>query len=169
MYIMRRMLVAVLITSVARLATRIREYHKQAEEMAVLMPYNRVWYALQTEKGWLLGPSKFVGYDDLNAKEYLKREKGSLDGRVTEGVLQRWAELVEEGHPKYDELHTALDEFCAAFGKKPNSLARISLVNTKDEEVTSGLMFSDDLVSLMVAVYRKLTPAQKSAFKKQVA
>jgi len=30
-------------------------------------------------------------------------------------------------------------------------------------------MFPDELVSLMVAVYRKLTPAQKSALRKEAA
>ena len=156
-----------LISSVARLQARIKEYDKQAQEMADVMPYNRAWYAVRIEKEWLFGPSKFVGYEDLNAKEYLK-QANSLDGRVTEGVLEKWSEAVEEGHPKYDELHTALNGFCARFGKKPNSLARISVVKTKDE-ASSGPLFSDDLVPLMVAVYRKLTPAQKSAFQKQAA
>jgi hypothetical protein len=161
---------ATLISSVARLEARIRDYHKEAAEMTAVMPYNVAWYALRAEKEWLFGPSKFIGYDDLNAKKYLEREKGSgLDGRVTESVLQKWAELVEEGHPKYDELHTALNEFCARFGKKPNSRARISIVKTKDEAASSVPVFPDDLVSLMVAVYRKLTPAQKSAFWKEVA
>ena len=160
---------ATLISSVARLEARIRDYHKEAEEMAERISHNVAWYALWAENEWFFGPSKFVGYDDLNAKEYLEPEKGSLDGRVTEGVLQKWAELVKEGHPKYDELHTALNEFCARFGKKANSRARISIVKTKDGGASSGPIFPDDLVSLMVAVYRKLTPAQKSGFLKETA
>lgn len=160
---------ATLTSSVARLETRIREYHKQAKEMAGRMPFNRAWYAVRSEKEWLFGPSKFVGYADLTPKDYLELERGSLDGRVTEGALQSFSELVEEGHPKYEELHTALKGFCARFGKKPNSLARISRVKTKDKEVSAEPMFADDLVPLMVAVYRRLTPAQKSAFRKHAA
>ncbi len=72
-----------------------------------MMSNNRAWYAVPRGKGWLFGPSKFVGYD-LDVKEYaLAREKPDFDGRVTEGVLQKWSELVEEGHPKYEELHAA--------------------------------------------------------------
>jgi len=160
---------AKLINSVASLEARIREYHKEAEELAVRMSNNVAWYALRAENEWFFGPSKFVVYDDLNAKEYLEPEKESLDSRVAEGVLQKLADLVEEGHPKYDELHTALNEFCARFGKKTNSRARISIVKTKDGGASSGPIFPDDLVSLMVAVYRKLTPAQKSAFLKEAA
>lgn len=159
-----------LINSVDRLEARIKEYHKEAGKMAERMSHNVAWYALWSEQEWFFGPSKFVGYDDLNAHEYLGPEKtASLDGRVTEGVLQKWADLVEEGHPKYQELHTALDEFCGRFGKKANSRARISIVRTKDGGDSSGPMFPDDLVSLLVAVFRKLTPAQKSAFWKDAA
>jgi hypothetical protein len=158
---------ATLVSSVARFKARVREYQKHGA-MAAVMPYNRAWYAVRQEKEWLFGPSKFVGYDDLSANDYLATND-SLDGRVTEGVLQKWAEPVEDGHPLYEELHAALDEFCARFGKKPNSLARISIVKAKGEASASEPMFADELVSLMAAVYRKLSPAQKSAFKKQVA
>src|SRR5437763_900159 len=96
-----------LISSADRLQAGIKEYYDEAQEMADVMPYNRAWYAVRAKKEWLFGPSKFVGYDDLNAKEYLK-QANSLDGRVTEGVLEKWSELVEEGHPKYGELQTAL-------------------------------------------------------------
>lgn len=161
---------ATLINSVDRLQARIKEYHKEAGEMAERMSHNVAWYALWDEKEWFFGPSKFVGYDDLNAHEYLGPNKtASLDGRVTEGVLRKWADLVEEGHPKFEELHTALNEFCARFGKKTNSRARISIVKMKDEGASSGPNFSDELVLLMVAVYRKLTPAQRSVFWKEAA
>jgi hypothetical protein len=162
-------IMATLISSVARLESRIKDYQKEAKEMAWVMPYARSWYALWNEKEWLFGPSKFVGYDNLNAKQYLESHRDGLDGRVTEGVLQKWSELVELGHPQYDELHAALDEFFARLGKKPNSLARISIIGTKGGEVFAGPLFPDDLVPLLVAVYRKLTPAQKSAFQKQAA
>jgi hypothetical protein len=108
-----------------------------------------------------------LGYE-LNVKDYLAREEADFDGRVTEKVLQKWSELVEEGHPKYEELHGALNEFCARFSKKANSRARISIIRAT-EGASPGPLFPDDLVPLMVAVYQKLTPAQKSAFRQQVS
>jgi hypothetical protein len=158
-----------LVSSLARLEARIMEYQKGAGAMADVLPYNRAWYAIKREKGWLFGPSKFVGYDDLTAEQYMEGASENLDGRVTEGVLGKWSELVEEGHPKYEELHAALSKFCAHFGKKPNSRARISLVRPSKEASTTEPMYNDELVALMAAVYRKLTPAQKSAFRKQAA
>ena len=169
-----------LVSSIAQLVGNVRRYNESAELLAKLMPYNRSWYALRLEEGWLLGPSKFVGYD-ISPEEYLRNpysaeEHGridsndrtaTLDGRVTEGVLKRWSELVEEGHPDYEDLHTALNELCARYGKKPNTLARISII--KSETEASAPAYSDDLVALLAAVFRGLTPAQKSAFHRQTA
>jgi hypothetical protein len=166
---MAKAFTATLVTSSNQLEARIREYQGDLEELAERMPYNRAWYAVRQGEGWMFGPSKFVGYDEMTAKEYLEREKGILDGRVTEKVLQQWSELVEEGHPQYEELNSALGAFCARYGKKPNSLARVSIVNAKQAPSASGPTFPDELVALMAAVYRKLTPAQKSAFHKHVA
>jgi hypothetical protein len=160
---------ATLLTSPEQLEARIREYQKYLKDLAELIPYNRAWYAVRQGKAWLFGPSKFVGYDEMSAKEYLEREQGRLDGRITESVLRKWSELLEDGHPKHDELHAALGAFCARYGKKPNALARISIVNTATAATTVSPMFSDELVALMVAVYKKLTPAQKSSFHKQAA
>jgi hypothetical protein len=129
------------------------------------MPYARSWYALRTGKSWLLGPSKFVGYQ-IGPEEYLKAAT-LLDGRVTESVLRRWSTLVEQGHNDYNDLHTALNELCARQGKKPNNLARISIIKSETEPVVSAS--DDNLVRLLAAVFRSLTPAQKSAFRKQVA
>jgi hypothetical protein len=165
--------VARLISSVDQLAENVRRYNKSAEKFAELMPYNRAWYALSTKNGWLLGPSKFVGYvisaDEYLGSPYSAEKHGriqrdmTLDGRVTEGALKRWSDLVEQGHPDYDDLHMALNELCGRYGKKPNTLARISIIQTEPQEAAP---IGDDLVALLAAVFRGLSPAQKSAFRR---
>lgn len=168
-----------LISSVEQLTENVRRYNKNAAKFADLMPYNRAWYALLTDNGWLLGPSKFVGYD-ITPEEYLgsaySSEKNGrvlrgraapLDGRVTEGVLQRWSTLVEKGHPDYEDLQTALNELCGRYGKKPNTLARVSIIETEAGKQPASI--DDDLVALLAAVFRRLAPAQKSAFRRQIA
>ena len=82
--------------------------------------------------------------------------------------MKQWSELVEEGHPSYNDVNAALSELCGRYGKKPNTLARISIVKPESQEGARP-MFEDEFVSLMVGLYRRLTPAQKSAFRKQVA
>ena len=169
-----------LVSSATQVVSNIRRYNNHGESCAGLMPYARAWYAVRDRKGgWLLGPSKFVGYEKMTVENYLgapysaekhgredQRDKTLLDGRVTEGVLKRWSELVEKGHPDYEGVYTALNELCATYGKKPNTLARISVVKTEHEAVATT--FSDDLVALMAAVFDGLTPAQQSAFRRQI-
>ena len=61
------------------------------------MPYYRSWHALRTDGTWLLGPSKYIGYN-LSPEEYLEspystekhgqvNQQDTLDGRSTESVL----------------------------------------------------------------------------------
>ena len=95
------------------------------------------------------------------------KKKAPLDGRVTESILQKWAAPVEKGHARYDELHTALKDLCAQFGKKPNALARISIIQT--EEDVHGAIDGDNLVLLLATVFQGLSPAQRSAFRRLVA
>src|SRR5260221_5629946 len=106
------------IVSIDQMTANIQRYNEGLATVAERMPYARAWYALRTGKGWLFGPSKFIGYQDLSTKTYIERdkEKMPLDGRVTESILQRWADLVENGDPRHNELHTALNELCARFG-----------------------------------------------------
>lgn len=170
-----------LVSSVEQAITNIRTYNASATKLAELMPYARAWYAVRNGNDWLFGPSKFIGYEGASVDEYLgspyntqkrgliTRDKKALplDGRVTEGVLGRWSEEVEEGHPEYESLHTALNRMCARHGKKPNTLARIGILQGGDHTTTPT--YNDELVALLVAVFHGLTPAQKSAFRRQAA
>jgi hypothetical protein len=54
-----------------QLVDNIKLYNEHAARFAELMPYNRSWYALRTDGGWLLGPSKYIGYQNLSPEEYL--------------------------------------------------------------------------------------------------
>jgi hypothetical protein len=152
----------ILVTTPEQVTENIHRYNDDAPKFADLMPFARAWYALETEAGWLLAPSKVIGYQNLNADEYLaRRGPDLLDGRVTESVIQQWAELVEEGHPLFATLRQELNALCARFGKKPNALARISIIHGSNKQPPAA---SDDLVSLLAAVFKSLSPAQRSAF-----
>ena len=98
-------------------------------QLADIMAYGRGWYASRTATGWALGPSKFVGYADNNAKAYLSSHR-ERDGRLTERALSQWFDEVEPGTPLYNEVHTALRELFARHGKSPNKLLRISVLKT---------------------------------------
>jgi hypothetical protein len=119
-----------LITSREQLVENIRRYAGSADELAGLMAYGHAWYAWRTEGGWLFAPSKFIGYEGMDAETYRRRNNKGLDGRVTEKVLRQWADPIGQGHPQYDELHAALASLLTHQGKTPNTLARISIVRS---------------------------------------
>ena len=59
---------------------------RRSPELAGRLGYARAWYAEQREDGhWRFGPSKFVGYEELDAETYLELSRRGLDGRRTEG------------------------------------------------------------------------------------
>jgi hypothetical protein len=185
---MDKMSMSNLVSSVEQAVENVHTYSESAAELADLMPYVRAWYAAWNGTEWRFGASKFVGYERANVADYMgppdntqkrgrntqkrgritrDKEAMPLNGRVTEGVLSRWAEEVEEGHPQFESLHTALNKMLARYGKKPNKLVRISILQGPDS--TSAPTPNDDLVALLVAVFHGLTPAQKSAFRRQAA
>ena len=96
-------------------------------ELAERIKRHPSWYAVRAESGeWLFGPSKFIGYADMDADRYL----GSYDrqdGRITEPVLQQWFGKVETGTPLEKELRAAFVEFAARYGKSPKQSWRVSV------------------------------------------
>jgi len=148
---------ATLVTNPVQAIDNVQRYNRNLGKFTDLMPYARAWYAIKNKDGWLFAPSKYVGYQELSPDDYLTLD---LDGRVTESVLERWSTLIADGHPQYEELHTALNELCARHGKKPNSLARIAIIQT----AAAPPAFTDELVELLAAVYRQLSPAQHAIF-----
>jgi hypothetical protein len=151
-----------LITSLEQLIENIQRYAASAEELAELMAYSRAWYALRSEEGWLLAPSKFIGYEGMDAETYRRERSTQLDGRATEKVLEQWSDLIKQGHPQYDELHAALATLFAHHGKTPNTLARISII--RSDGAPAQVEPPDELVNLLAAVYRRLPATQQSAF-----
>lgn len=98
-------------------------------DLAEIMAYGRGWYAARSIKGWVLGPSKFVGYQNNSAKKYLLTHR-DRDGRLTERVLSQWSQEAEPGTALHRELHAALRELFARYGKSPNKLLRISVLRS---------------------------------------
>ncbi len=96
-------------------------------KLADIMSYGRAWYAGRSGKRWVFGPSKFVGYESNTARRYLDTHD-RRDGRLTERVLSQWFEEVAPDTALYRELHTALQEMFARYGKSPNKLLRLNIL-----------------------------------------
>jgi len=128
------------------------------------LAYARAWYAFpDSEGGWLYVPSKFGGYRDMTAAEYL--DGMPRDGRRTEKQLGQWFVEVPEDSDFHAELYEGLVDFLQGYSKAPSTKARISVSvdvyqNYTDEEHSS----SEDsaLVDLILLVARKLPTNERA-------
>lgn len=169
---------AELVSSPQQVIENVVRYSEHPDRLSDLMAMTRAWYAVKRGDQWLFGPSKFVGYVEMTPERYLQAEYSHnehgrvdaagtvMDGRITEGIIRKWSQPIEPGHALYEELSQALAIFCARYQKKPNSRARLSVLVGDQPEMP--LELDDDLVALMIAIFQRLTPAQRTAFRRAV-
>jgi hypothetical protein len=132
---------------------------ESSPELQARLAYARAWYALQDKEGcWCFAPSKFAGYEGIDAKTYLENAEQS-DGRRTEAELQLYFAVVDRTAPLYEELRSALFAFLAKFGKAPSKKIRINVIRERlvpSTDASSAEEANDAVVNLMIAVARTL-------------
>jgi uncharacterized protein (DUF433 family) len=141
------------VSAVDEVLSNITKYASLAGSNARLREragYARSWYAYRDPSGvWQFGPSKFVGYHNVSAKNYLSESgaSGERDGRQTERVLGEWFTLVEPGTRLGRELADALRNFLAALNQVPNARARISVLNADLDAPADTSVSADRLLN----------------------
>lgn len=144
--------------NIRRFADEVRKRPGLADRLAAF----RAWYAVQDKHGvWNFGPSKFVGYADLDGKTYISlTNAGKLDGRVTEERLQAFFRPVDEDTTLYEEMYAALGEFLAEFDKIPCKSIRINISDDAYEDHFVNDGNAAPVIDLIVAVARGLPSSQ---------
>lgn len=133
----------------------------KSQELQRRLPFARAWYAHKTEGGsWIFAPSKFAGYKDMTAEEYLNDDP--RDGRRTENQLQTWFTQLAETDPLYEELSEKLAAFLHTYGKAPSSAFRINVAKDYLENRTDEGAADKVLAELLIAVGRRLSPAERA-------
>ncbi|MBI4311567.1 MAG: hypothetical protein HY681_07270 [Chloroflexi bacterium] len=96
----------------------------EGEGLEQQLSYFRAFYYIPEKNA--VGPSKFVGYKGMNATEYL-RKNAELDGRVTEPVLAKWFEPVEEASNEGQLVRRLTRMLLHEYGKVLNARARFNV------------------------------------------
>jgi uncharacterized protein (DUF433 family) len=122
------------ITDRDEVAPNIRRFAGElagSQELQRRLGHVHAWYALQDEEGgsWMFAPSKFVGYPENTARQYLASARDDADGGRTEKALEAWFSPVVPGTGLERELVDALTGFLARWGRSPRRGARISVVS----------------------------------------
>jgi hypothetical protein len=146
----------------AQALANIRKFEdelKGSPELQARLAYARAWYAYKDAGGWHFGPSKFIGYQDIDAATYLAMAEDT-DGRRTEAQLKTFFFTPNSANPLHAELNSALVVFLAKYGKTPSTMARINVArdmrrafsNDKSEREIAA----SAVVDLMLAVAKTL-------------
>lgn len=124
----------IIVSEAAQVVANILAYQREIERSADLADRIRqhvAWYAIRAPDGrWMFGPSKFIGYLQMNSDKYLaiSGHGGEANGRETERKLEEWFVQEPENTARFRELKTVFEEFANRFGKTANRRWRISLL-----------------------------------------
>ncbi|WP_420105119.1 hypothetical protein [Herbaspirillum huttiense] len=122
----------------------------------------RAWYAIPHHGSFLLGPSKFIGYADISPQSYHEQRRTNLDGRQTESVLAAWSKEVGKDHPAF----AALRDFCARANTKPNTLARVSVIEAAE---TAPADREAKIVELVCEMVPLLSETHRDTLRRRIA
>lgn len=116
------------VKNIRRYQIEMKAGSKSAKELIRRMRLVRHWYAIESNGEWMFAPSKFIGYANNTADDYLNGNSRGRDGRETEKTLTQWFEIVPEDQDI--ELRCNLRKFLKGYGHSgENKRAAIHILN----------------------------------------
>ena len=136
-----------LVQSVGEAIANIKRYvHELKIEPALRdrLSFTHAWYALRGNDGrWIFGPSKFIGYQNNSAGQYVRTYAATAHGGQTEKRLSDWFDVVEPASRLGLELHDALDEFLSGWDQTARKSIRINVLKPEFDETVPAKGESD--------------------------
>lgn len=126
--------------------------------------FHRNWYVYQDGTDLYFGPSKYIGYLDMNTKSYFSKALPK-DGRVTDKILEAYGTIVVKGSAQFQKLYEEFTKHLSSYDITPNKLTNFHLINanpTTNKALPSG---DDNFVMLIMEVIRQLSPQQQNIIK----
>lgn len=128
--------------------------------------YAQSWYAIETDDGYMFGPSKYIGYRGMEPQIYAEQHNQSMDGRLTDRQLKQWARPVDVGTADYESILGALNAFCQQQGVMLNKRARISMLSSARQD--NSAVTEADRVNAIRIFIEDLSEDGKRALKRLV-
>lgn len=141
-----------LVSSHAQVASNIRKFAREVRDNPAMqgrLGMVHDWYALRdSDRGWLFGPSKFIGYRENTTKKYLETYQTAANGGETERALEPLSIAVTDSKLER-ELDGALEEFLDQWGRKPRRWSTIRIVPDEDfnEQILPRQTVSENVLS----------------------
>jgi hypothetical protein len=150
------------------------------DDLAGLLAYFRAWYYIPELD--LVGPSKFIGYRGMTASEYMETDE--LDGRVTEPVLSRWFEVVDDRSPEGRFVAARVETLVGRYESSVNRIARFCVrqgwrvqmeapARPSDQQAVTATGNGSDIqrpiVDVFFRAYQSLYPEDQNAIAELIA
>lgn len=105
-----------------------RELDEHNDDIVSKLSQFRQWYFIPQLD--MFGPSKYIGYKEMNAAFYnqgrkLAGQTVSKDGRKTERILQQWFIKLDESSELESQVRAKLEKRLYPFGKTPNQKSQV--------------------------------------------
>lgn len=161
-----------IVTKAEQAIDNIRSFQKEIEacgrenELVRTLSHFRSWFVLKEKGATLYGPSKWVGYSGLTSEEYGEKNM-QMDGRKTEAALRAWFAEVPEG-TEHEALMEGLREYLAGFGKKPSTLARVSVLRDAGIDAGTEAVTPNRQADALLTMYRSLPPEARQEFRRLI-
>ena len=114
----------------SEVANAIRAYNDAlvtSKELTRRLSNHTSWYFIKVNGVFLYGPSKWVGYKDLDADTYIRLTRnGELGGQLTEASLGPLRRKVTQNSSEHRSHYERLTELLATYGKTPNKRVRFN-------------------------------------------
>lgn len=127
------------------------------------------WYAFIIDGKWRFGPSKFIGYANITAADYLATSNGR-DGKITEPHLQAWFEPLSPRSKHFLGLAENLTKMVERYDRRLRSDFRINVPKEflVEHSETARDTLPDVLVDVMIAAAKCLPNAQMSRLRAEL-
>lgn len=155
----------------AELTEAIKNYNnelKLSKALAKRLSNNVSWYFIEVDGEFLYGPSKWVGYKELDADTYISlTDGGELGGQLTEVSLVPLRREVAQNTSEHRLHYGRLTKLLATYGKSPNKRVRFNAVVADEEIEIDEADKEANLVALLGAVIKTLPDSAKAHLKRE--
>ena len=126
--------------------------------------FHRNWYVYQDGADIYFGPSKYIGYLDMNAKSYFSNTLPK-DGRVTDKILEAYGTPIVKGSAQFQKLYEKFTKLLSSYGITPNKLTNFHVINANPTINMATPDDEDKLVKLIMEVIGQLSLQQRNTIK----
>lgn len=118
-----------IVESIDQVLENINQFNYElVENSSIIKKLSQFKHWYYSPKLDLFGPSKFIGYKEMNVSKYEACiYVYGFDGRDTEAALKKWSKLASE--KEFVKLNADLHNLLLIFAKNPNKGCKIHILN----------------------------------------